>query len=281
MKKKGRNILKAFDLYLPMVPFFIFALFPLYFMLITSFKKDAELYDLEAVPFLIKQGITLEHYRLLLFDTPFIVWFKNTVIVSVLTTVIALVIALLSAYALARMKFRGVEFFGVGIFVTYLVPPSLMFLPLNQVVVKFGLSDSIWSLVVTYPTFLVPFLTWLMMGYFRSIPKEIEECAMIDGCTRLQTFIRIVIPVAKPSIITSALFAFTMGWHEFLYALVFISSTANKVVTVGISGELIRGDIFYWGSLMAGAVLGAIPVVLVYVFFMEYFVSGLTAGAIK
>ncbi len=281
MKKKGRGILRAFDLYLPMIPFFIFALFPLYFMLVTSFKTDAELYDLEAIPFLIRKGITLEHYKLLLFETPFLVWFKNTVIISVLTTVIALVIALLSAYALARMKFRGVEFFGVGIFVTYLVPPSLMFLPLNQVVVKFGLSDSIWSLVVTYPTFLVPFLTWLMMGYFRSIPKEIEECAMIDGCTRLQTFIKIVIPVAKPSIITSALFAFTMGWHEFLYALVFISSTANKVVTVGISGELIRGDIFYWGSLMAGAVLGAIPVVLVYVFFMEYFVSGLTAGAIK
>ncbi len=281
MISKKRKLLKGIDLYLPLAPFLIFSLFPLYFMLITSFKKNAELYDLEAVPFLIKHGPTLEHYKLLLFDTPFLIWFKNTAIVSTLTTAVALVIALLAAYAIARMKFKGVELFGVGIFVTYLVPPSIMFLPMNVVINKLGLSDSLWSLIITYPTFLVPFLTWLLMGYFRTIPKEIEECAMIDGCTRLQTFIRIVIPISKPAIITAALFAFTMGWHEFLYALTFLSSTASKVVTVGIVGELIRGDIFYWGSLMAAAVLGAIPMVLVYVFFMEYYVSGLTAGAIK
>lgn len=281
MKKRKKSILKVFDIYLPLIPFFIFALFPFYFMLITSFKKDAELYSLDAAPFLIRQGFTLQHYKLLLFQTPFLIWFKNTIIVSVLTTAVALVIALLAAYAIARMKFKGVEFFGVGIFVTYLVPPSLMFLPMNQLINKLHLSDSIWSLVVTYPTFLVPFLTWLLMGYFRTIPKEIEECAMIDGCTRLQTFIKIVIPVAKPAIITAALFAFTMGWHEFLYALTFLSSTASKVVTVGVTAELIRGDIFYWGSLMAGAIVGAVPVILVYVFFMEYYVSGLTAGAIK
>jgi multiple sugar transport system permease protein len=281
MRKKRRAVLKAFDTYLPLVPFFIFALFPFYFMLITSFKKNSELYDLDSIPFLIREGFTLEHYKLLLYDTPFLIWFKNTVIVSLLTTGMALVIALLAAYSIARMKFKGVEFFGVAVFVTYLVPPSLMFLPMNQVIVKLGLSDSIWSLVVTYPTFLVPFLTWLMMGYFRTIPREIEECAMIDGCTRLQTFIRIVIPVAKPAIITSALFAFTMGWHEFLYALTFLSSTTSKVVTVGVTAELIRGDIYYWGSLMAGAVLGAVPVVFVYIFLMDYYVSGLTAGAIK
>ena len=281
MKKKDKGILRAFNLYLPLIPFFIFALFPLYFMVITSFKKDAELYDLESVPFLIRQGFTLEHYKFLLNETPFMIWFKNSMIVSVMTTAIALVIALLAAYALARMKFRGVEFFGVAVFVTYLVPPTLMFLPMNQVIGKLGLLDSIWSLIVVYPTFLIPFLTWLMMGYFRTIPKEIEECALIDGCTRLQTFIRIVIPVAKPAIITSALFAFTMGWHEYLYALTFLSDTTAKVVTVGVTADLIRGDIFYWGSLMAGAVLGAIPLVLVYMFLMEYYVSGLTAGAIK
>ncbi len=281
MKKRRKGILKALDIYLPLIPFLIFALFPFYFMVITSFKKNSELYDLSSVPFFIRQGFTLEHYKLLLFDTPFLVWFKNTIIVSLLTTGMALVIALLAAYAIARMKFKGVEFFGVGIFATYLVPPSLMFLPMNVVINKLGLSDSIWSLVVTYPTFLVPFLTWLLMGYFRTIPREIEECAMIDGCTRLQTFIRIVIPISKPAIITAALFSFTMGWHEFLYALTFLSSTASKVVTVGVVGELIRGDIFYWGSLMAGAIVGAVPVILVYVFFMEYYVSGLTAGAIK
>lgn len=281
MKNTGKGILRAFDLYLPLIPFFIFALFPFYFMVITSFKKDAELYDLESAPFLIKQGFTLEHYKLLFYDTPFLIWFKNSAIVSIMTTAIALIIALLAAYSLARMKFRGVEFFGVAVFVTYLVPPSLMFLPMNQVIGKLGLLDSIWSLIVVYPTFLIPFLTWLMMGYFRTIPKEIEECAMIDGCTRLQTFIRIVIPVAKPAIITSALFAFTMGWHEYLYALTFLSQTTAKVVTVGVTADLIRGDIFYWGALMAGAVVGAIPIVLIYMFLMEYYVSGLTAGAIK
>jgi multiple sugar transport system permease protein len=281
MKKRRKGILRTLDIYLPLIPFLIFALFPFYFMVITSFKKNSELYDMSSIPFLIRQGFTLEHYKLLLLHTPFLIWFKNTIIVSVLTTAMALVIALLAAYAIARMKFKGVEFFGVGIFVSYLVPPSLMFLPMNEVVNKLGLSDSIWSLVVTYPTFLVPFLTWLLMGYFRTIPKEIEECAMIDGCTRLQTFVKIVIPIAKPAIITAALFSFTMGWHEFLYALTFLSSTANKVVTVGIVSELIRGDVFYWGSLMAAAIVGAIPVILVYVFFMEYYVSGLTAGAIK
>jgi multiple sugar transport system permease protein len=279
--KKTRGVLRALDTYLPLAPFLVFALFPFYFMLITSFKKNVELYDLEAIPFMIREGVTLEHYKYLLVETHFLIWFKNTIIVSLLTTLISLVIALLAAYSIARMKYKGVELFGVGIFVTYLVPPSLMFLPMNQVINKLGLSDSIWALVVSYPTFLIPFLTWLMMGYFRSIPKEIEECAMIDGCTRLQTFIKIVLPVAKPAIITSALFAFTMGWHEFLYALVFLSSSASRVVTVGIVGELIRGDVFYWGSLMAGAVMGAIPVVLIYVFFMDYYVSGLTAGAIK
>jgi multiple sugar transport system permease protein len=179
------------------------------------------------------------------------------------------------------MRFKGVEFFGVAIFVTYLVPPSLMFLPLNQVINKLGLSDSIRSLVITYPTFLIPFLTWFLMGYFRTIPREIEECAMIEGCSRFKTFIKIVIPVAKPSIITAALFAFTVGWHELLYAMTFLTSKSSLVLNVGITGALIRGDVIYWGSLMAAAVLGAAPMVLIYILFMEYYVSGLTAGAIK
>jgi multiple sugar transport system permease protein len=175
----------------------------------------------------------------------------------------------------------GVGTFGTGIFVTYLVPTSLLFLPLAQVVNRLGLADSVWALIVTYPTFLVPFCTWLLLGYFRTIPQEIEECAMVDGCTRFQALIRIVLPVAIPGIVCAILFAFTISWNEFIYALTFISSTAQKTTTVGVTAELIRGDIFYWGSLMAGAVLGSIPIVLVYVVFMDYYVSGLTQGAIK
>lgn len=281
MKKKDKGILRAFDLYLPLVPFLIFALFPLYFMLITSFKTDAELIDLEAIPLIIRQGITIDHYRYLLTETPYLIWLKNTVTVSLFTTIISMVLALLAAYSLARMKFRGVEFFGVAVFVTYLVPASLLFLPLTEVIGKLGLLDSIWSLIVVYPTFQIPFLTWLMMGYFRTIPKEIEECAMIDGCSRLQTFIRIVIPVAKPAIVTAALFAFTMSWQEFLYALTFLSSESSLVLTVGIPTALIRQDLYFWGSLMAAAVLGAVPVVLISILFLEYYVSGLVAGAIK
>jgi multiple sugar transport system permease protein len=169
----------------------------------------------------------------------------------------------------------------VAVFVTYLVPPTLLFLPLSQVVNALGLADSIWALVVTYPTFLVPFSTWLLMGYFRTIPREIEECAMVDGATRWQALTRIVIPVAIPGIICAILFAFTISWNEFIYALTFISSTDQKTTTIGVTADLIRGDIYYWGSLMAGAVLGAVPIVLIYVFFMDYYVSGLTAGALK
>ena len=166
-------------------------------------------------------------------------------------------------------------------FIIYLVPTTLLFLPLAQVVNRLGLADSVWSLIVTYPTFLVPFCTWLLLGYFRTVPQEIEECAMVDGCTRFQALLRIVLPVAVPGIICAILFAFTISWNEFIYALTFISSTTQKTATVGVTAELIRGDIFYWGSLMAGAVLGSIPIVLVYVFSMDYYVSGLTQGAIK
>jgi len=169
----------------------------------------------------------------------------------------------------------------VAIFITYLVPPSLLFLPLSTVVNRLGLSDSLWALIVTYPTFLVPFCTWLLMGYFRTVPKEIEECAMLDGCNRFQTLVRILLPVAVPGVICAALFAFTLSWNEFLYSLVFVSPAELKTMTVGVFSELIRGDIYYWGELMAGACLGSLPIVIAYVFFLDYYVSGLTAGAVK
>jgi multiple sugar transport system permease protein len=282
LKTRTRKFLRQlFTLHLPLVPFILFSLFPFYFMLVTSFKTDGELYDLKAVPFLIQRGVTLEHYQLLLHDTPFWTWVFNSVLVSVLATALSVVIAILAAYSLARLRFRGAPTFGTAVFLISLVPTTLPFLPLAQVVNRLGLADSVWSLIVTYPTFLVPFCTWLLLGYFRTVPQEIEECAMVDGCTRFQALLRIVLPVAIPGIVCAVLFAFTISWNEFSYALTFISSTAQKTAIVGVTAELIRGDIFYWGSLMAGAVLGSIPIVLVYVFFMDYYVSGLTQGAIK
>jgi multiple sugar transport system permease protein len=267
--------------HLALLPFIIFAVFPFYHMALTSLKQNRELYDRNAVPLLILQGPTLEHYTKLLLETEFINWTKNSLMVTVLATVISLVIGTLAAYALARLKFFAVGGLGTGIFVTYLVPTSLLFLPLAQVVNWLGLGDSKWALVVTYPTFLVPFCTWLLMGYFRTVPKEVEECAMVDGATRIQALWRIVLPIAVPGLVCAALFAFTLSWNEFIYALTFTSSSEQITASVGVTTELIRGDIYYWGSLMAGAVLASVPIVILYVFFLDYYVSGLTAGAIK
>lgn len=268
--------------YLPILPYLFFSLFPLYFMMVTSLKTDNELYDLKAVPFWItEKGFTFGNYGYLFEQTPYSVWLINSLKVSLIATAISVAISILAAYALARLKFRGAETFGISAFITYLVPPSLLFLPLARVVESFGLSDRTLALIVTYPTFLIPFSTWLLMGYFRTIPKEVEECAMIDGCNRMQALLRIVLPMAVPGIICAVLFAFTISWNEFLYSLVFISTTSAKTLTVGVVSELIRGDIYYWGQLMAGAVVGSIPIVIAYVFFMDYYVSGLTASAVK
>ncbi len=264
-----------------LVPFLIFALFPFYHMALTSLKTDREIYDRYAVPLLIKQGPTVEHYWKLLSETAFLTWTKNSLLVTLLATVVSLVIGTIAAYALARLKFFAVGSFGTGIFVTYLVPTSLLFLPLAQVVNWLGLADSKWALVVTYPTFLVPFCTWLLMGYFRTVPKEVEECALVDGATRIQALWRIVLPIAVPGLVCAALFAFTLSWNEFIYALTFTSSSDQITASVGVTGELIRGDIYFWGQLMAGAVLGSVPIVILYVFFLDYYVSGLTAGAVK
>jgi multiple sugar transport system permease protein len=264
-----------------LLPFLVFAVFPFYHMTLTSLKTDRELYDRASIPLLITQGPTLEHYTKLLWESAFITWTKNSLLVTFLATVVSLVIGTIAAYALARLKFPAVSGFGTGIFVTYLVPTSLLFLPLAQVVNWIGLADSKWALVVTYPTFLVPFCTWLLMGYFRTVPKEVEECAMVDGATRIQALTRIVLPIAIPGLVCAALFAFTLSWNEFIYALTFTSSSEEITASVGVTSELIRGDIYFWGQLMAGAVLGSVPIVILYVFFLDYYVSGLTAGAVK
>ncbi len=281
VRSRGARLRSAAFGYANVIPFVAFALFPFYYMIITSLKKDAELYNLQSVPFLIQSGVITDHYRYLLFRTEFLTWMKNSLIISVVATSVSLVLAILAGYSLARLRFRGVASFGTAVFITYLVPPTLLFLPLSQVVVWLGLSDSIWSLIVTYPTFLVPFSTWLLMGYFRTIPREVEECALVDGATRMQTLTRIVLPMAIPGIVCVILFGFTLTWNEFTYALTFVSQTASKTAVVGVTADLIRGDIFYWGSLMAGAVLASLPIVIIYVWFLDYYVSGLTAGAVK
>jgi multiple sugar transport system permease protein len=281
VRSRGSRVRSALFGYANMIPFIAFALFPFYYMVITSLKKDAELYSLKSVPFLIQTGVITDHYRYLFFKTDFLTWVKNSLIISVVATAVSLVIAILAGYSLARLRYRGVGVFGTAVFITYLVPPTLLFLPLSQVVVWLGISDTIWSLIVTYPTFLVPFSTWLLMGYFRTIPREVEECALVDGASRMQTLVRIVLPMAIPGIVCVTLFGFTLTWNEFTYALTFISQTANKTAVVGVTADLIRGDIYYWGSLMAGAVVASLPIVVIYVWFLDYYVSGLTAGAVK
>jgi len=281
VRSRASRIRSAAFGYANIAPYVAFALFPFYYMVITSLKKDVELYNLDSVPLLIQSGIITDHYRYLFFKTEFWTWMKNSLVISVVATAVSLVIAILAGYSLARLRFPGVGSFGTAVFITYLVPPTLLFLPLSQVVVWLGISDSIWALIVTYPTFLVPFSTWLLMGYFRTIPREVEECALVDGASRMQTLTRIVLPMAVPGIVCVTLFGFTLTWNEFTYALTFVSQTANKTAVVGVTADLIRGDIYYWGSLMAGAVVASLPIVVVYVWFLDYYVSGLTAGAVK
>jgi multiple sugar transport system permease protein len=266
--------------HLPLWFFLIVTLFPFFWMFITSIKPNAELYNVRMNPLYVLHP-TLDHFRYLMRETIFLTWAYNTLYVSILSTAISLVTGIMAGYALSRLRFRGAGGMAVGIFVTYLVPPTLLFIPLADVVRAFGLLDSPWSLILTYPTFLIPFSTWLLMGYFKTIPRELEECAMIDGATRLQAMIKIVLPLALPGILSAGIFAFTLSWNEFIYALVFLSSTEIKTIPVGVVSELIRGDVFFWGPLMAGALLGSVPVAIIYSFFVEYYVAGLTAGAVK
>jgi multiple sugar transport system permease protein len=266
--------------YIPLFLFVFALLFPFFWMFITSIKPDPELYNPRLSPFLVREP-TLRHWERLFSDTLFVNWAVNTLWVAIASTAISLFAGVLAGYALARLIFPGSTVFGIAIFVTYLVPPTLLFIPLTGVISWMGLQDTTWSLIFTYPTFLVPFCTWLLMGYFQTIPKELEECARIDGATRIQAMVWIILPLAVPGVLSAGIFAFTLSWNEFLYALVFIHSPENKTIPVGVTSELIKGDVFYWGSLMAGALLGSVPVAVVYSFFVEYYVSGLTGGAVK
>ena len=266
--------------YLPLAILLFVLLFPFYWMATTTFKPDAELYNYEKFnPFWVLHP-TLDHIKKLLFETSYPDWMLNTIIVSVASTFLSLFCSVCAAYAIERLRYSGSQYVGLAIFLAYLVPPSILFIPLATMVFQLGMFDSIWALILTYPTFLIPFCTWLLMGYFRSIPYELEECALIDGATRLQILVKITLPLAVPGLISAGIFAFTLSWNEFIYALTFISSSENKTIPVGAITELVEGDVYHWGSLMAAALLGSVPVVVLQFFFVEHYVSSLT-GAVK
>ncbi len=271
---------KLVTVYLPLLVFLFVLLFPFYWMAITTFKSNEELYNFQDFsPFWVVQP-TLDNVNKLFFETSYPTWLWNTMLVSVVATFISLFCAVCAAYAIERLRFRGSRVTGMLIFLAYLVPPSILFIPLATIVFAYGLFDSTLALILTYPTILIPFCTWLLMGYFRSIPYELEECALIDGATRLQILVKIILPLAVPGLISAGIFAFTLSWNEFIYALTFISSSEHKTVPVGVITELVEGDVYHWGSLMAGALMGSLPVAILYSFFVEYYVSSMT-GAVK
>ncbi|MBI4279825.1 MAG: carbohydrate ABC transporter permease [Armatimonadetes bacterium] len=254
-------------------------------MFLTSFKQNRDLYvgatNLRHIPWIFNEPPTLEHVQLLFAGTPYLIWLKNTAFIGALVVLITLVIAAPAGYSLARLTGRWGERLGIGIFLTYLVPPTLLFLPFSRVINVLGLPNTPWALVLVYPTFTIPFCTWLMMGFFRSIPRDIEEQAMIDGYSRLAVIGKVVLPLAVSGLLTVTIFAFTLVMQEFVYALTFISSVDKMTVSLGVPVALVRGDVFYWGSLMAACLITSVPIAVVYNLFIDRFIAGLTSGAVK
>jgi multiple sugar transport system permease protein len=280
-RKTGDRRWAMYASYFFLFLFIAFFLFPPYYMLITSFKTNEEISSLAGNPWIIQGDVTFQHYENLLFNTSFPTYFRNTVIVTLSVVAISTVVSILAAYSLARMRFLGSATLATGVFLTYLVPETLLFIPLFKVIGGLGLLNSSWSLGVVYPTVAVPFMTWILIGYFSSIPRELDEAALIDGCNHIQMLLKVFIPVAMPGIIAAIIFAFTVAWAQFLYPLAFLYSEDQLVLTVGTVTTLIRGDVYHWGGLMAGALLAAAPPVIVYAFLMDYYIAGLTSGATK
>ena len=278
--KQKNKIFKNIWVYSGLIFFLVTMLFPFYWMLITSITPDNIIYDINRNSLIVLEP-TIEHYIKLIEDSPFLLWLKNSLQVAVVSTSISLVVGTMAAYSLARLRFRGGQTMGMLIFVTYLVPTTLLFLPLAYVVRSLGMFDKPIALMVTYPTFLIPFCTWLLMGYFKGIPRELEECAMVDGCTRFGAFFRIVLPISLPGLVSAGLFAFTLSWNEFIYALTLAQSNSVKTLPTGVVSQLVLGDVYFWGQLMAAALLGSVPIAILYSFFLEYYVKGMTAGAVK
>jgi multiple sugar transport system permease protein len=271
---------RVVTLYLPLFVILIVLLFPFYWMGLTSIKPDEQLIDMDKFnPFWVIHP-TFKHITKLLFETQYPRWLWNTMFVAIGATTLSIVASVLAAYAIVRLRFKGADTVGALIFFAYLVPPSILFIPLASVIKAYGLFDSPLSLILVYPTLLIPFSTWLLMGYFKTIPYELEECALIDGASRWQILVKIVVPLAIPGLISAFIFSFTLCWNEFIYALTFLQSTPNKTVPVAIVNEFVDGDIYKWGSLMAGALVGSLPLVILYAFFVEHYVSAMT-GAVK
>jgi multiple sugar transport system permease protein len=271
---------RTLRLYLPLAFFLVAMLFPFYWMAITSIKPNRELYSQKVMPLVVHQPV-LKHYIDLFDQTNFLTWTYNTMLVAIVTTVISLVLGVMMAYPLARMNFPGAAIVAIGVAATYLVPQPLLFIPMADIINRLDLGNTLSAVMLTYPTLLIPFCAWLLMGYFKSVPRELEEAARIDGASRFQAMLRVVLPLCTPGLLSAGIFAFTLAQNEFLYALIFLTKSEVRTVPVGAITELIRGDVFYWGQLMAAALLGSVPVAIIYSFFVDHYVAGLTAGSVK
>jgi multiple sugar transport system permease protein len=281
MTHRRKEIRRHVLIYAAVVPYLVIAVFPIYWMAITAFKQDPDLYRMENIPFWFNLAPTLRNFNILFYQTNYGAWLWNTFTISAWVALITLVTAVPAGYALARLRLPGSENTGIAIFLTYLVPPIILFLPLSRIVAELGLQDSWWALVVVYPTFTIPFCTWLLMGFFKTVPMEIEEAARVDGCGQAGAFLRVILPISLPGVLTSVIFAFTLSMQDFLYGLAFVSPGDQKPVPVGVPTELIRGDVYYWGSLMGAALLVGLPVAVLYNFFLDRFIQGITGGVGK
>jgi len=268
-------------IYLGLIPFLIIAVFPIFWMAVTAIKQEPDLYRMDVVPFWFHLPPTWKNFDFLFHRTSYNDWIINTMAISFWVSAITLLTAVPAGYALARLRLPFAENLGIGIFLTYLVPPIILFIPLARVVSTLGLQDTWWALVVVYPTFTIPFCTWLLMGFFKTVPFEIEEAARVDGCGQLGALLRVVLPVSWPGLITAVMFSFTLSMQDVLYSLAFVSFSEQKPVPLGVATELIRGDVYFWGSLMAGALLVGVPVAFVYNLFLDKFIAGITGAAIK
>jgi multiple sugar transport system permease protein len=258
-----------------------FLAFPFYWMVITTFKTTQDLHDTANNPYLFNDPPTLEHLRLLFEQTQYLQWLVNTGLVGLAVVAITLVLAIPAGYALARMTGPWAQTLGIGIFLTYLVPPTILFIPFSRIIASLGLQDSLWSLVLVYPSFTVPFCTWLLMGFYKAIPRDLEDAAMIDGLSRFGAFLKIVMPISIAGILTVVIFAFTLVTQEFIYGLTFITSLRSYTVSVGVPTFLVRGDVYFWGSMMAACLIASVPIAIIYNFFVDRFVAGFTVGAVK
>ncbi len=281
LSKSSRRILGGIVHWIVLAAFAVLLAFPFYWMFITSFKRTSDLYNLKNNPFIFNERPTLEHLKLLFNETLFLRWLGNTAFAGLCVVTITLLLAVPAAYALTRLTGRWGQRVGIGIFLTYLVPPTLLFIPLSRIVATLGLQDSLWSIILVYPSFTIPFSTWLLMGFFKSIPGELEDAAMVDGLSRFQAFLKLVIPISLSGILTVVIFTFTLVTQEFVYALTFISSAAHETVGLGVPVFLVRGDVYYWGSLMAACLIASLPIAVLYNLFLDRFIAGFTVGSVK